>query len=62
MPYLYNTPEDQREMLAAIGAESIEELFSTETRNPPVDSSSKIAAHVFPARQSCAGWRWGDAG
>jgi glycine dehydrogenase subunit 1 len=27
MPYLYNTPEDQREMLAAIGAESIDELF-----------------------------------
>ncbi|MGI9428712.1 MAG: aminomethyl-transferring glycine dehydrogenase subunit GcvPA [Bythopirellula sp.] len=27
MPYLYNTPEDQQEMLAAIGAESIDELF-----------------------------------
>ncbi|MCA9264771.1 MAG: aminomethyl-transferring glycine dehydrogenase subunit GcvPA [Planctomycetales bacterium] len=28
MPYLFNTPEDQREMLSAIGAESIEELLS----------------------------------
>ena len=28
MPFLYNTPEDQREMLAAIGAQSIEELFA----------------------------------
>ena len=28
MPYLYNTPEDQREMLEAIGAESIEELYA----------------------------------
>lgn len=27
MPYLYNTPEDQKEMLAAIGAGSIDELF-----------------------------------
>ena len=27
MPYLYNTPEDQAEMLSAIGAESIDELF-----------------------------------
>jgi len=27
MPYLYNTPDDQREMLEAIGARSIEELF-----------------------------------
>lgn len=27
MPYLYNTPEDQREMLSAIGVSSIEELF-----------------------------------
>jgi glycine dehydrogenase subunit 1 len=29
MPYLYNTEEDQREMLAAIGAASIDELFDT---------------------------------
>jgi glycine dehydrogenase subunit 1 len=28
MPYLYNTPEDQAAMLAAIGAGSIEELFA----------------------------------
>ena len=28
MPYLYNTPEDQHEMLEAIGAASIDELFS----------------------------------
>lgn len=27
MPYLYNTPEDQRAMLEAIGAASIDELF-----------------------------------
>jgi glycine dehydrogenase subunit 1 len=27
MPYLYNTDEDQREMLTAIGAKSIDELF-----------------------------------
>ncbi len=29
MPYLYNTPEDQREMLAAIGADSLADLFDT---------------------------------
>lgn len=28
MPYLYNTPADRAEMLAAIGAESIDELFN----------------------------------
>jgi glycine dehydrogenase subunit 1 len=28
MPYLYNTPEDQREMLSAIGVESIDDLFA----------------------------------
>src|SRR5688572_20510147 len=28
MPYLYNTPEQQREMLKAIGAASIDELFA----------------------------------
>ncbi|MBX3426750.1 MAG: aminomethyl-transferring glycine dehydrogenase subunit GcvPA [Pirellulales bacterium] len=28
MPYLYNTPEDHREMLAAIGADSIDDLFA----------------------------------
>jgi len=29
MPYLYNTPDDQREMLAAIGAASLDELFAS---------------------------------
>ncbi len=29
MPYLYNTPDDQAAMLAAIGAESIDELFKS---------------------------------
>lgn len=29
MPFLYNTPDDQREMLQAIGAASIEELFQS---------------------------------
>ncbi|HTN75417.1 MAG TPA: aminomethyl-transferring glycine dehydrogenase subunit GcvPA [Pirellulaceae bacterium] len=29
MPYFYNTPEDQRAMLQAIGASSIEELFQS---------------------------------
>jgi len=28
MPYFYNTPEDQQAMLAAIGASSVDELFS----------------------------------
>src|SRR3569833_2950757 len=27
MPYLFNTPEDQQAMLAAIGVKSIDELF-----------------------------------
>jgi len=27
MPYIFNTPQDQREMLDAVGAESIDELF-----------------------------------
>jgi glycine dehydrogenase subunit 1 len=29
MPFVYNTPEDQREMLASIGAGSIDELFAS---------------------------------
>jgi glycine dehydrogenase subunit 1 len=29
MPYLYNTEEDRREMLSAIGAESVDELFDS---------------------------------
>jgi glycine dehydrogenase subunit 1 len=28
MPYIYNTPEDQRDMLAAIGIKSLDELFA----------------------------------
>jgi glycine dehydrogenase subunit 1 len=28
MPYIYNTPEDVRDMLSAIGAETIEDLFA----------------------------------
>ena len=28
MPYFYNTPEDEQEMLAAIGVSSVEELFA----------------------------------
>ena len=28
MPYHYNTPEDQAEMLASIGASSIDDLFA----------------------------------
>jgi len=37
MPYLYNTPEDQQAMLAAIGAESIDELFD------PIPDALKLA-------------------
>jgi glycine dehydrogenase subunit 1 len=37
MPYLYNTPEDQRAMLEAIGVESIEELFA------PIPDELKLA-------------------
>jgi glycine dehydrogenase subunit 1 len=29
MPYIYNTPEDQRAMLAAIGAASLDDLFAS---------------------------------
>ncbi len=37
MPYLYNTPEDQKAMLEAIGVESIEELFA------PIPRELKLA-------------------
>ncbi|NOY29026.1 MAG: glycine dehydrogenase, partial [Planctomycetes bacterium] len=37
MPYLYNTPEDERAMLEAIGAESIDELFD------PIPDELKLA-------------------
>ena len=29
MPYTYNTPENEREMLEAIGATSVSELFDS---------------------------------
>ena len=28
MPYIFNTPQDQAEMLEAIGVESIDQLFN----------------------------------
>jgi len=37
MPYLYNTPEDEKAMLEAIGAESIEDLFA------PIPRELKLA-------------------
>ena len=37
MPYLYNTADDQRAMLEAIGAESIDELFD------PIPRELKLA-------------------
>jgi glycine dehydrogenase subunit 1 len=45
MPYLYNTPEDQREMLQAIGANSIEELFA----QIPPDMRLKRPLNIPPA-------------
>ena len=32
MPYISNTPEDQRAMLDAIGVQSLDELFSSYTQ------------------------------
>lgn len=55
MPYLYNTPEDQEAMLAAIGASSLDELFDpipTELRYdkplalPPALSEMELNAHL----------------
>jgi glycine dehydrogenase subunit 1 len=55
MPYLYNTEEDQREMLAAIGAASIDELFDTipddlklgrELNLPPALSEMELDQHL----------------
>jgi glycine dehydrogenase subunit 1 len=55
MPYLYNTPEDQQAMLAAIGAGSIDELFDpipTELRFegsldiPPALSEMELDQHM----------------
>jgi glycine dehydrogenase subunit 1 len=45
MPYLYNTPEDQREMLQAIGAASLEELFA----QIPPDMRLNRPLHLPPA-------------
>ena len=55
MPYLYNTPEDQQEMLEAIGAESIDALFDPIPAElqldrpldlPPALSEMELAAHL----------------
>jgi glycine dehydrogenase subunit 1 len=45
MPYLYNTPEDQAAMLAAIGAKSIDELFAM----VPADLQLKRPLAIPPA-------------
>jgi glycine dehydrogenase subunit 1 len=66
MPYLYNTPEDQREMLAAIGAASIDDLFApipAELRFqgdldlPPALTEMELDAHLnqLAARNQHAG-------
>ena len=55
MPYLYNTPEDQRAMLDAIGAASIDELFASIPRElrlerplaiPPAMSELELTQHM----------------
>ncbi len=55
MPYLYNTQEDQQAMLAAIGANSIDELFEQvpaelqlgrELDLPPALTELELAQHV----------------
>ena len=55
MPYLYNTPEDQQAMLAAIGAESVDELFDSipaelkfngELAIPPALSELELDQHM----------------
>ena len=55
MPYLYNTPEDRRAMLDAIGADSIEELFTSISPDlqldrpldiPPALSEIELEAHL----------------
>jgi len=55
MPYLYNTPEDQQEMLEAIGAGSIDELFAPipdelklgrALRLPPALSEMELDQHL----------------
>lgn len=44
MPYLYNTTEDQQEMLASIGAESIDELFEPIPAELKLNRSLEIPA------------------
>lgn len=55
MPYVYNTPEDVREMLAAIGASSIDALFESipselrlkgELKLPPAMSEMELTHHL----------------
>ena len=55
MPYLYNRPDDQREMLAAIGAASLDELFDSVPRDlqlsrpldlPPGLSEMELEQHM----------------
>ncbi len=55
MPYLYNTPEDQAAMLAAIGAKSIDELFAMVPADvrlqrplaiPPAMSELELTQHM----------------
>ena len=55
MPYLYNTPEDQAAMLAAIGAGSLDELFAMipadlrlkrELAIPPALSEIELTQHM----------------
>ncbi|HWA98434.1 MAG TPA: aminomethyl-transferring glycine dehydrogenase subunit GcvPA [Pirellulales bacterium] len=55
MPYLYNTPEDQAAMLAAIGVESIDELFAMIPADcrldrplalPPALTEIELTAHL----------------
>lgn len=42
MAYLFNTPEDQREMLAAIGVDSIEDLFASIPADVRLDGPLQI--------------------
>ncbi len=55
MPYVYNTPDDQRQMLQAIGASSIEELFAVIPEEmrisgrldmPPALTEMELDAHM----------------
>ena len=55
MPYLFNTPEDQREMLAAIGVESLDQLFAQVPENlrlgralqiPPAMGELELTQHM----------------